>query len=169
MERKIKQQRGRERGFNSSSQGKRNNTETFSASLSTKLWMSLCSSVCMWQLTWLAEPNHSTGEYHVQKVNWFIPLHRDLRRVYGYRIYMHDWLSPITWQENVTSREWPMTGDELVYSCHRDLRRVYGYHINVNLYVYKLSTNNRCANLWSNPFSYLFNGQTKERKECINV
>ena len=36
-------------------------------------------------------------------------------------------------------------------------------------YVYKLSTNNLCTNLWSNPFSYLFKGQTKERKECINV
>ena len=37
---KIKQQRGREGGtggFNSSSQGKRNNTEMFSVSLSTKL------------------------------------------------------------------------------------------------------------------------------------
>ena len=62
-----------------------------------------------------------------------------------------------------------MNGDELVYSCHRDLRRVYFYHINFNLYVYKLSTNNLCTNLWSNPFSYLFKGQTKERKECINV
>ena len=62
-----------------------------------------------------------------------------------------------------------MNGDELVYSCHRDLRRVYFYHINFNLYAYKLSTNNLCTNLWSNPFSYLFKGQTKERKECINV
>ena len=52
---------------------------------------------------------------------------------------------------------------------HRDLRPVYGYHINFNLKVYKLATNNLCTNLWSNPFSYLFNGQTKERKECINV
>ena len=43
-------------------------TEMFSASLSMKLWMSLCSSVCMWQLTRLAESNHSTGEYHVQEL-----------------------------------------------------------------------------------------------------
>ena len=60
-----------------------------------------------------------------------------------------------------------MTGGELVYSSQRDLRRVYGYHINFNLYVYKLATNNLCTNLWSNPFSYLFNGQTKVHKECI--
>ena len=49
------------------------------------------------------------------------------------------------------------------------LWRVYGYHINFNLKVYKLTTNNLCTNVWSSTFSYLFNGQTKERKECINV
>ena len=62
-----------------------------------------------------------------------------------------------------------MTGTGLVYSSHSDLRRVYGYHINFNLYVYNLATNILCMNLWSNPFSYLFNGQTKDGKECINV
>ena len=29
---------------------------------------------------------------------------------------LHDWLSPITRQENITCRKWPMTGGELVYS-----------------------------------------------------
>ena len=37
----------------------------------------------------MAEPNHLTGEYHAQEVNWFLPLHRDLRRVYGYHINFH--------------------------------------------------------------------------------